>query len=298
MRDNITAILAHFGTTGKLIAKERGAFLIQTPLGFTQLVATCDQLNIIIRTHDFKERLAEAGFEHTDRNIVSVDGLPYAQFGADFYTLSHRPKGRPIEADHATAEEISAAARTLASFHLAAATLSLDASPAPTPPDTFRRGADILATAQKQIRKQKQRTDFEILLLTHAPHFIERIHQATDMWQAARFTAWDNLPCHNRVKASHFMYTPQATALTHFNAIGNHHHLHDLARLLQQFPMFHADILENYHVVRPLPPGALDALQALLHYPAAVIKIAEQYTTKKRGRMPAALELKLKQYLS
>ncbi|MCL2364270.1 MAG: hypothetical protein FWC71_06360 [Defluviitaleaceae bacterium] len=294
MRDNITAILAHFGTTGTVIAKERGAFLIQTPHGQFQLVANCDQLDSIVRAHAFKESLAQAGFPHTDRYLTTIDGLPYAQFGADYYTLAHRPQGRPIEAAHATAEEITAATRTLASFHLAAATLTLDAPVAPTPPDTFRRGAEILAAAQKQIRKQKQRTDFEILLLTHAPQFIERIHQSIDLWQAARFTTWDNLPCHNRVKATHFLYAPQSTALTHFNAVGNNSHLHDLARLLQQFPAYHAVILESYNTVRPLPHGAFEALQALRHYPAPVIKIAEQYTTKKRGRMPAALEEKLR----
>jgi len=297
MRDNIKAILAHFGTTGELITKERGAFLIQTPLGQTQLVANCHQLDSIVRAHAFKEGLAQAGFPHTDRYLTTIDGLPYAQFGADCYTLAHRPQGHPIEATQASAEEIIAAARTLAYFHTAAATLTIDTPPAPAPPDTFCRGAEVLAAALKQIRKQKQRTDFEILLLTHAPLFAERIRQSIDMWQAARFSAWDNLPCHNRVKVSHFLYTPQTTALTHFNAIGNNNHLHDLARLFQLFPAHHEMILHSYNAARALPPGATEALQALRHYPAPVIKIAEQYTTKKRGWMPAALELKLKLYL-
>jgi len=291
MRDNMKAILAYFGTKGETITKERGAYLIQTPSGPTQLAATNDAPDTIIRTHAFKEKLAHAGFAQTDRYFTSIDGQPYAQFGADRYTLAHRPAGQPIETTHANEAEITTAARTLASFHVAAATLTLDTPPAPTPPETFRRGADILTAAQKQIRKQKQRTDFEILLLTHAPHFIDCVHQAIDLWQAARFTAWDHLPCHNRVKASHFI--PQSAALTHFNAIGNNNHLHDLTRLIQQFPPHQANIINNYSAVRPLPPGAHEALQALLHYPTPAIKIAEQYTTKKRGWTPAALESKL-----
>ena len=293
MRDNITAILTHFGTTGSTPAKERGAYFIQTPHGMTQLIKTTDTHATITRTHTFKEQLALAGFPHTDRYLTTIDGLPYAQFGADCYTLSHHPHGQPIEAAHATDEEIATAARTLARFHLAAATIHLDTPPAPTPPETFQRGLETLATALKQIRKQKQRSNFEILLLSHAPQFEERIHQSIQMWRAAQFTKWDNLPCHNRLKSTHFLYTPEATALTQFNAIGRNTHLHDLCRLTQQHPAFYNNILENYDTVRPLPPGAAQALQALLHYPTPVIKIVEQYTKKKRGWVPAAFEDKL-----
>jgi len=290
MGDGFAAALAHFGVECTDTVKERGAFYCTTPRGRLRLAKANDPIDAIQCAHALKEHLAQAGFPLTDRYVVDAEGTPFVHIGTDCYTLLHAPESTPLDpADPAQALQ------TLASFHVAARSFLHPAPPAPSLAENFLRGKETLAAALKQIRKQKQRSDFDILLLKNAPQYEARISDALAQLGASSYAALPQQFCHNLVKDDHFSCTQGGIFMSHFTAAAPQVVLHDLALFVRHFAAPQDAALDAYHAVNPLPRDAADILGALLAYPTNFIHIVEQYYAKKRTWIPGALIKRLEE---
>jgi CotS family spore coat protein len=299
MGDIVSAALACFGLESRRTIKEKGAFICQTALGAVKLAKTNDPPELICFAHAVKEHAAQAGFVHTDRYITTEEGLPFAQLGIDRYIVSHFSTGR--ELDFSAPAEVIAAISHIARFHAVARGVVWGCPPADTQAALFRQGADALTQAVKQVRGQKQRSDFDVLLIKNTPLYQERIAESLAQLNTTLNTALyvqaieENHICHNALKEEYLLVCNAHIRLTHFTAAAKDTQLNDLAAFIRRYAL-RGDIslpipriLEEYNKNNPLPDGAEGILRALLLYPAPFVKIVKQYYSKKRSWTPAGL---------
>jgi CotS family spore coat protein len=287
MAEDFCAAWNYFGIDGRRAWKERGAQLCHTPAGRLRLAKTSDPPEVLRFAHGVKEHLAVSGFVCTDRYVTAPDGLPFAHIGTENYVLTHAPESRPI--DFTNREETETAVRALARFHLAAR--GLDGPKAIPQEEIFRRGASTIAAAVKQVRKQKQHSDFDILFMQNAARYEERIIHAQQLLHESAYATLPVQLCHHVLKDEHIKIADGTVYLTSFTGAAENTPLHDLSLFLRHLSVKNdaSYILEAYDQINPLPNGAEDVLAAMECYPADFIKIIEQYYIKKRTWIPGAL---------
>ncbi|MCL2499068.1 MAG: hypothetical protein FWE90_01900 [Defluviitaleaceae bacterium] len=308
MNDLITAALACFGIESRNTVKEKGSFICRTTAGLIKLEKTAEPVANILLGHAVKEHVAAAGFIHTDRHFVTPEGLPYALLGVDRYIATRITQGRDI--DLTSTNEVLDTLSQIARFHAAAQGLETECLIAPPNDEVFIRGREAVRQAVKQVNRQKQRSDFDILFIKNAPVYEEKIDQSLEQLVATPYTdiyaqAIERKHItHNAFKEEYIHISDGNAYFTHFTAAGKNTQLHDLASFIRRYQAKNGDsalplspLLDHYNKNNPLPVGSEAVIRAMLLYPAPFVKITEQYYAKKRSWIPAGLLNRLEEIL-
>jgi CotS family spore coat protein len=308
MSDFASAALACFGIESRRTVREKGSYICHTDSGWVRLSKTVENIRDILFAHSVKEYAADKGFGYTDRYFVGPEGLPYVQLGVDRYTATHIAPGR--ELDFSSQRDVLESVSQIARFHAAARGLPTDAPSFPHCGEAFARGRETLRQAVKQINRQKQRSDFDLLLIRNAPAYEEKINQALDRLNDSPYmdihihAVEYNHITHNALKEENIFICEDKTFLTRFTSASVNCQLFDLAVFVRRyfakckdnaFPL--PRLLDTYNKNNPLPDGSEVVIQALLSYPAPFVKIVEQYHAKRRGWTPAGLFSRMEEVL-
>ncbi|MCL2202681.1 MAG: hypothetical protein FWB88_01885 [Defluviitaleaceae bacterium] len=302
----VSTALAFFGLESRRMIKDKGAFICHGEKGAVRLTKTEDPPHVIQLAHAVKEHLAQRGFTQTDRYIVAETGLPYVQLGIDRYTATRISGGR--EMDFASPSDVMEAISHMGRFHAAARGFTGEIPSADSHALIIRQGSDVIQQALKQIRRQKLRSDFDILLIKNAPCYEARMAQAAQTLSASPCAALyaqamaRNHICHNALKEE-YIFIGEGY-FSHFTAVTQDIQLTDLAAFIRRYalggdaslPLAH--LLEAYNKNNPLPNGSEAVLRGLLNYPAPFIKIVKQYYSKKRSWTPAGLNNRMEAVLA
>jgi CotS family spore coat protein len=308
MGDIINSVLAYFGVESQNIVKEKGSYLCRTDRGMLKLEKTGETIEAINSAHALKEHAAKAGFKNTDRYITGPDGFPFAQFGVDRYLFTRMASGR--ELDFANPLQVITAVKMLACFHIAATGVEATFPASCSCEEIFCQGLEALSLAVKQTRRQKQLSDFDILLLKNAPAYEAQITQAINELSSTPYPTLyaqaleKNHLCHNALKEEYIFVDNDEAYLTHFTSATKDLQLCDLAAFIRRYALrgdaslsVHR-LLEAYNKNNPLPNGSEAVLRAFLLYPAPFVKTVKQYYSKKRSWTPAGLILRMEAVLA
>jgi len=296
------AILESFGIQCRNIKKEKGHYLCNTGSGLIKVHITSDAPEAIWLQHSIKEHLAANGFIQTDRYQLAYTGQPFVSIGRETYVATKFP-AQHHETDFENEAETLQAFQTLAGFHIAARNMPQENNPISQPmPDVYTRQLKELAQVGKQARRNSRLSDFDVLLIKHAPHYSEIIEDSinrlakTDYAKLHAEAICQGCLCHNTLKEEHLLISSEPNCyLTNFSEAKIGLQLCDLAALIRRYaqrssksiPIGH--LVETYGNFAPLPHGTADILYALLMFPWAFMKIISQYYSKKRNWTPNGL---------
>ena len=299
MGEMISTILENFGLKSHRTCKERGAFICNTLVGDVKITKTNDNPDVIYFAHAVKEQAAMQGFLATDRYFTTVTGVPFVRMGFDTFTAV-RFVGRR-ELDLSVCDDVKQAVKQLALLHKTLRNVNAKGAMAKNDQAQFMHGEEILSQGVKQAKRQKKRTDFDMLLLNNADKYISLIYNAQAQLSA---TSYENLfsqaintgdVCHNILKEAFLIPAAGELYITHFTHAQKNLHIHDLATFIRRYALksnrtlSKQTLLEIYQEHYPQPTEMREILDALLLYPAPFLKVLGQYFEKKRRFTPAGI---------
>jgi len=117
MQDIDVIIKEKYGLDVGAVLPYRDAYIINTPKGKKCLKSTRLSEGRILFIDSVKEHLYKNGFQSIDRYVNTLNGKPYVNIDNQYYILSDYVEGR--ECDFNNSDDVSKAARLLASMHKA-----------------------------------------------------------------------------------------------------------------------------------------------------------------------------------
>jgi CotS family spore coat protein len=170
-----TEISTQYGFTIQELVPMKGVYMMKTSKGTKCLKKINYGIQKLMYIYKAKEHIIENGFDRIDRYELTPLGTPCAVVNDDKYVVTQWIDGR--ESDFKKPEELKGAAEALASFHLHARNF--------IPDENLKARSDIgklPATLDKRVatlnkmrdiaRKNKKKTDFDILYLSNVDFYL------------------------------------------------------------------------------------------------------------------------------
>ena len=312
MGDLCISLPAYFGLTGARAVKERGAFLVNYGAENYKIYKTSETPREIYARFKLLEQLDEAGFVFTDAIVPTAGGVPFVTLGRDTFVMTRFFCGR--EPHMNCTRDVKQLARTIAQFHLHARNAGkVDIPAAPPLGEVFAKQLAMLNNIMKQLGRSPRLSDFDVLVLKHAPAFaalgrgaIEMLAQ-TDYLKLHESAVNNGCVCHNALKEETFVVlgeTEETCAITRFDEAVYDLQLSDLAAIIRRYARksFHeisvSQFLEIYSQTVTLPDGCEKILRAQLAFPWAFLKIVTSFYSKKRNFIPASITTRMEEVLN
>jgi len=302
-----------FGVTGRTY-RERGAFFVTLAEGrrMAKILKTSEHPAIVQGRYFLLEALAAAGFENTDRIVLSVQDSPCVNLGRETYIMTRHRIGAELNFENEM--DVLAAFEGLSKLHDAGQKLGQVLQkpqnqiypPVALPLTTvWERQIFGLKQALKQVNNIARLSDFDVLFLKNANQYMKRASDAlaalaaTDYVEMQAEAAVKRHLCHNALKEENFVIFDndgvKTCFITRFNDAASDLQLTDLSAFIRRYAQRSARtipmsaLLKSYGLSMPLPPHMLEILHAQLLYPWIFMKITAQYYSKKRGFTPAGI---------
>ncbi|MDR1665108.1 MAG: hypothetical protein LBR83_09355 [Clostridiales bacterium] len=308
-----SAVLKQFGLRVGKVSREKAYFICETPEGAYRVSKTADTPGRIFFMHELKERLTGAGFPWVDRYAVALTGEPFATAGGDRYVMTAFTPRR--ESDFTDFIDFSRVVEAVARWHSLARAVDFSPKaavmiPAQTLPEIFRKQTSELAATRKRVSRQARLSDFDVLFIKNANHYMAQMNKAAAALEATGYGARKALAlsekhiCHNSLKEEYLPVSGEQVWVTHYSEACVDLQLIDLCGLIRRYvqrtglcarPL--ANLLEIYSRFAPLGQGDVEILRAMLLYPYPFIKITSQYYSKKRSWTPNAITNRMQQAL-
>jgi CotS family spore coat protein len=192
-----TEISTQFGFEIYEVIPMKGVYLIKTDKGNKCLKKISYGVQKLMYIYKAKEHIIKNGFERIDRNVLTPQGTPYAFVNDDIYVVTDWIEGR--ECDFKKEEELAVAARTLADFHLHARGFTPDddstvRNDVGKMPHTFEKRLSTLKKMQDIARKNKRKTDFDMLYLSNVEFYIKLAQRAIKSFNLDSYQGMHRLP--------------------------------------------------------------------------------------------------------
>ncbi|MCL2357684.1 MAG: hypothetical protein FWC70_11155 [Defluviitaleaceae bacterium] len=299
---DLAAILpSYFGAAGERAVKERGFYLINAGKIHK---ASCKPREIIARCR-LLERLDNAGFSYTDRIIPASTGEPFIALGRDIFVMTRRVPGHEPNFD----SDMSVIPQAIAKFHSAArGEKNLPVAPPLT--EVYAKQIASAKAAIKQINRRPRLSDFDVLVLKHAPEAFVAAENAQKFLAETDYEALyadavkNGHVCHNNLKEETLSITADECWITRFEEAVIDLQLSDIASLLRRYArksscsISATSLLDMYEKILPLPPDARKILFAELSFPRPFFKIVSRCYYKKRAFIPASITSRMSEILS
>ena len=296
------AVLEAFGLQSRGIKKEKGYYLCSISKeseGLVKVHSTSETPEAICLQHSIKEHIA-AGFPHTDRHRLTRAGEPYIIVGRETYIATATPPPQP-ETDLENEAHVLEIFRALARLHIASKIMPQKIPISPPLPETYTRQLSDLVQGGKQARRGPRMSDFDVLLIKHAPRATEIIQEAIERLEATNYSLlYTNAVsqgslCHNALKEENIPVSQGTPYIVNFTQATTDLQLNDLAALIRRYAQRSSKaipitkLVDIYDSIHPLPHQAADILYAQLIFPWAFMKLVTQYYSKKRNWTPNGL---------
>ncbi|CCJ33163.1 CotS family spore coat protein [Caloramator australicus] len=309
-----TEISTQFGFEIRDLIPQRGVYLIKTNKGNKCLKKVNYGPHKLMYIYKAKEHIIKNGFDKIDKNELSLKGLPYAIVNEDLYVVTEWIDGR--ECDFRNDEDLKIAAKTLAKFHLAARSFvpedNLKArNDIGKLPYTFEKRLTTLNKMKDIARKNKKKTEFDILYLDNVDFYIELAKKAIEKLDLDAYNRVcqkdlnDKVLCHHDFTYHNILIKDNGDVyIVDFDYCKEEIQIYDLATLMVKalkrvdWSLEKANlIVDNYNAVKPISVDELKVLKALLAFPQRFWRIANRYYYKEPGWSEASFIKKLREIL-
>ncbi|MCL1845751.1 MAG: hypothetical protein FWF77_07590 [Defluviitaleaceae bacterium] len=300
---DLAAILpSYFGAAGERAVKVRGFYLIEA--GKIQKT-DCKPREILAR-FNLLNRLDEVGFSYTDRIIPTTSGEPFIALGRDIFVMTRRVPGR--EPDFESASDMTLIMEAIAKFHAAARGIK-EMPAAPPLSEIYAKQIAATSAAIKQVHRRPRLSDFDVLVLKHAPEAFIAAESAQNFLADTDYKAlYDDAisgghVCHNVLKEESLSVADDGCYITRFEEASIDLQLSDLATFLRRYArkssrkISATQLLEIYEKYLPLPVSAKKILFAELSFPWQFFRLVSQCYQKKRAFVPAAITSRMAEIL-
>lgn len=296
-RAKIVSILAAWGYGPEDIGAIRpvlDVYRVETRDGPLNLKWTRHSDEMLVFVTSALRYLADRGFRQLRPPRPTVDGRPFHVVDGEHYLLADWIDGAQV--DLARPEQLDAALRTLAGFHLA----SRGYKPPPGANQRARWGMLLDSLAKRCVDLERfpsaaaaraNQTGFDREIRAETEYYLslavfarELLLRSAYRSLAARAAAEGGL-CHGDAAARNFILTPGGeVCLIDFDGLRQDLALTDLWKLFRRAMKGFAwdfgagcRMLRAYEAVRPLSPDELEVLLALLSFPQKFWRLASRY---------------------
>jgi len=301
MGDIPSTLLSCYGLYGIKATKERGYFVCKAEHDFFKLHKTPERHQAIWQRYELLDMLEKQNFPQTDKILLSTQGIPFVQLGRETYIMSRHIKGR--EPDLNCPQDVTQLVKNLARFHLSAKGIELNKYPVTAPPlsEIFAKNSAFLTKTSKQVSKNSRLSDFDVMFIKNIPKYIEYASQSVELLTQTDYHVLyaqalaENHICHNELKEENLPIFDGVCYMTNWSEATVDVQISDFASFLRRYarrsnrqvPL--KKLIEAYDLVCPIPKRGIEIIYAQLVHPWQLVKIAQQYYSKKRGWTPIAI---------
>ncbi len=295
-----TEISTQFGFKIYEVAPMKGVYLIKTDRGNKCLKKVGYGLQKLMYIYKAKEHIIDMGYDRIDRNELTPQGAPYAFVNDDIYVVTNWINGR--ECDFKKDEELEAAAKALAEFHLSARNFTPEDGVAVRCdigrlPNTFEKRLSTLNKMREIARKNKKKTEFDILYLSNVEFYSKLAQKAIKTFNMESYNRVCDYALKNRV-ICHHDYTyhnilfdeNENVHVIDFDYCKWEIQVYDVSTIMVKalkrldWDMDKAKlILGAYNSVNPISRDEYNVLKSLLTFPQRFWRLANRYYYKEAG---------------
>lgn len=309
MSDKYRELLEQYDVKILSTFRSRGTFQCETEQGLALLKEYHGSLQKLALEHEWKEKLAEAGFSATDRYFLTRDGsLVTCDRYHTTFVLKHYFRGR--ECDSRSLTDTKAACRNLALFHNASSSIAeipFENLKTESADHLFARRNRELRAVRKFVSRVRGKNAFELLYMEcFSDFYTEAAHALQCLEKTARLlTPSDYGVCHGAYHYHNILFLPDGSAATvNFEAFCYQAYLLDLYLFLRKtleknhydYAFFQSGI-SGYTTYRPLSGKDLRFLYLLFLYPEKFWKISNQYYNHRKSWISPKMLEKLRKTL-
>ena len=301
----MTEVLEQYGIIAASIQRSRGAFICRTMDQVYRLEPFEGSEGRLLREHEIKEKLWNAGFDRIDRYILleigeeeeitdKADRLIAADRYRNPYVLKQYYDGH--ECDLHNMEEVRAAMYNLAKLHRVGRQIARQQETALVSKsvDTFARHNRELVRVRSFIIRQNHKNEFERRYLTIADQFSHAAKEALEAMRRMELRDEARLGlCHGAYQHHNILMTPQGVATVHFEQWHYDNQLTDLycfmRKLLEKNDFSYAcfrTALCAYEEEQALCEQDYGYLYLLFMYPEKFWKLSNHYINSNKAWIP------------
>lgn len=326
MAEKLTEVLEQYGIAPVSISRGRGAYFCRTEEGLYKLELFAGSERRLLREHEIKERLFQAGFQNIDRYIevvetelyrgddmrpglseselhrengilqeMAADTLIAADRYRNAYTLRRYYDGR--ECDLKNEKDVALAVDNLRAFHEVGVKIARDCKidMQTKAVETFARHNRELKRVRCFIAKQNHKNDFEMKYLTLFSYFYDRAVKSEEMLRQTK--VYDNPLrfglCHGSYHQHNVLILKQGVATVSFEQFHFDNQLMDLynfiRKLLEKNHFQYAcfvDAIKAYEGTQTLCIQDYAYLYWLFSYPEKFWKLSNHYMNGSKAWIP------------
>lgn len=309
-----TEISTQFGFAIYEMQPMKGVYLIKTNKGNKCLKKVNYGTQKITYIYKAKESIAKRGFDRIDRNMLTVDGMPYALVNDDIYVVTDWIEGR--ESDFKKDDEIKNAAATLAEFHTYARKFegfeARERNDIGKLKETLEKRMYTLSKMRDMARKNRKKTEFDRLYLSNIDYYMEMAQEALNLFNEDSYSnvcikaVEDNVLCHHDYTYHNILVDKENKMhIVDFDYAKSEIQIYDLSTLLikalkrQDWKIECGKaIVDSYRGVKELTDDEINVLRCMLNFPQRFWRLANRYYYREAGWSEEAFTKKLKEIIS
>lgn len=309
-----TEISTQFGLQINEVIPMKGVYLIKTDKGNKCLKKIGYGTQKLLYIYKAKEHIVSNGFDRIDRNCLTLEGAPYAFVNDDVYVVTEWIDAR--ECDFKNPEDLKRAAETLGTFHLHARGFTPDEdtkvrSDIGKLPNTLDKRMITLNKMRDIARKNKRKTEFDMLYLTNVEFYLKLSKEALNSLDSLSYKRVCDNALSEKVLSHHdFTYhnilfkENGESYVIDFDYCKWEMQIYDVATLLIKALKrlnWNKDsgklVLDAYGSIKPISEDELNILKTLLVFPQRFWRLANRYYYKEAGWSEASFVKKMREII-
>lgn len=309
-----TEISNQFGFEIYEIVPMKGVYLIKTSKGYKCLKKVNYGIQKLMYIYKAKEHIINMGFDRIDRNTLTPEGTPYAFVNEDIYVVTDWINGR--ECDFKKTEDLSKASENLGKFHSSArgflpedgVVVRCDIGKLS---NTFEKRLSTLNKMREIARKNKKKTEFDILYLSNVEFYMKLAQKAIKSFNMDAYNKVcdealrERVICHHDYTYHNILFDNHENVyVIDFDYCKWEMQIYDVSTLMvKALKRLDWDgeqaklILESYNKAKTLNTYEYFVLRSLLVFPQRFWRLANRYYYKEAGWNDSTFIKKMKEII-
>lgn len=307
-------ISSQFGFEIYGMSPKKGIYYLRTSKGEKCLKKISYGPQKLLYIYKAKEHVINNGFKRIDQNMLTPEGTPYALVNDDVYVVTQWIDGR--ECDFHNEEELKIAARTLGKFHQSARNFKYEEgvrvrNDIGRLPGTMEKRMYNLNKMRSMARKNKRKTEFDMLYLTNVDFYVKLAQEALsymDMegyYKVCNLAISDDVLCHHDYTYHNILIDKNNEGyIIDFDYCKSEIQVYDVTTLLikslkrlEWSVESMQQVISAYESVRPISKDEFSVICTLLKFPQRFWRLANRYYYKQENWGEDTFIKKLKEIL-
>jgi CotS family spore coat protein len=293
----------------------KGVYLLKTDKGNKCLKKINYNSQKLMYLYYAKEHIKNNGFNRIDKYFLTPSGSPYALVNEDIYIMTDWIEGR--ECDFKKEEELSFAASALAEFHNCARGFVPEESlkmrnDIGKLPSTLEKRLITLNKMRDIARKNKKKTNFDILYLSNVDFYINNAKNSIKQLdincygRVCQEAFDDRVLCHHDYTYHNILFDLNNDVnIVDFDYCKEEIQIYDISTLIVK-ALKRLDwcedkaklIIDSYNMVKQISKDEFNVLKAFLIFPQRFWRLSNRYYYREAGWSEATFDKKMKEIIT